>query len=87
MERCSSTPFCCFASSSILNQQLSPKVESFILILYFLGYIGIIVPLVYLDPHGHTFISTTFFNEGQWSTQGLSFFVGLAGSAFAFLGE
>ena len=65
-----------------------PKIESMLLVIYILGFFGVLVPLVYLGPHGNAHdVFTTFLNDGGWSTQGLSFFVSLSGNAFAFLGE
>lgn len=64
-----------------------PKIEGLILILHVLGFFAVLIPLVYMAPHGSASdIFTLFLNEGGWSTQGLSFFVGLLGSAFSFLG-
>jgi len=43
--------------------------------------------LFFLGPHGNTKeLFTTFLNGGAWPTQGLSFFIGLAGYSIAFLG-
>lgn len=67
---------------------LLPKIEGLILILHVLGFFAILIPLVYMAPHGSASdVFTLFLNEGGWSTQGLSFFVGLVGSVFSFLGE
>ena len=64
-----------------------PKIESILLVIYILGFFGVLVPLVYLGPHGNARdVFTTFINDGGWSSQGLSFFVGISGNAFAFLG-
>ncbi|EEP80779.1 conserved hypothetical protein [Uncinocarpus reesii 1704] len=67
--------------------KLLPKIEGFILILHILGYFAVLIPLVKLsskvDPE---LVFKTFNNEGNWSSQGLSFLVGLTGNAFAFLG-
>lgn len=65
-----------------------PKVESCLLIIYIFGFFGVLVPLVYLGPHSDaSFVFTTFINNGGWSSQTLSFFVGISGNAFAFLGK
>lgn len=65
-----------------------PRIEIVLLVVYVLSFIGIVVPLVYLAPHGNAHdVFATFVNGGGWSTQGLSFFVGLSGNAFAFLGK
>lgn len=64
-----------------------PRIEIVLLVVYILSFFGIVVPLVYLAPHGNAHdVFATFVNGGGWSTQGLSFFVGLSGNAFAFLG-
>lgn len=66
---------------------LLPKFEGFILILHILGFFAILIPLVILGPHDTASdVFTTWLNEGGWSTQTLSFFVGLLGNVFAFLG-
>ena len=66
---------------------LLPRIESMLLVIYIFGFFGILVPLVYLGPHGNAHeVFTTFVNDGGWSSQGLSFFVGISGNAFAFLG-
>lgn len=65
-----------------------PRIEIVLLVVYILSFFGIVVPLVYLAPHGNAHdVFAVFVNGGAWSTQGLSFFVGLSGSAFAFLGK
>ena len=65
-----------------------PKIESMLLVIYILGFFGVLVPLVYLGPHGNAReVFTTFQNHGGWSSQGLSFFVGIPGNAFTFLGN
>ncbi|KAL9599546.1 MAG: hypothetical protein Q9219_003790 [cf. Caloplaca sp. 3 TL-2023] len=64
-----------------------PKLEGVILIIHVLGFFGILIPLVYMAPHGTAAdVFTTFINGGGWKTTGLSFFVGLTGNVFAFLG-
>ena len=64
-----------------------PALESILLVAYILGFFGVLVPLVYLGPHGTAKdVFATFLNNGGWSSQGLSFFVGITGNAFAFLG-
>ncbi|KAI1457798.1 putative GABA permease [Annulohypoxylon moriforme] len=60
--------------------------EGLILILHLLGFFGILIPLVYLAPHGDSSLFTTFVNEGAWRTQGLSFMIGLPTSVFSLIG-
>ena len=64
-----------------------PKIEALILIIHILGFFAILIPLVYLsEPVPAPQVFTVFLNLGNWETQGLSFFIGLAGLAFSFLG-
>jgi choline transport protein len=67
---------------------LLPKFEGLILILHISGFFAILIPLVILGPHDTAKdVFTVWLNEGGWSTQGLSFLVGLTGNAFAFVGK
>ncbi|KAL2036554.1 hypothetical protein N7G274_010711 [Stereocaulon virgatum] len=64
-----------------------PRVERFLLVVYILGFFGVMVPLVYLGPHASAEdVFPKFINDGGWSSQTLSFFVSLSGNAFLFLG-
>ncbi|KAL8668430.1 MAG: hypothetical protein Q9168_006936 [Polycauliona sp. 1 TL-2023] len=66
---------------------LLPKLECVILIIHVLGFFAVMIPLVYMAPHGSAKdVFTLFVNGGGWQTTGLSFFVGLYGNVFAFLG-
>lgn len=66
---------------------LLPKFEGVILIIHLLGFFAVLIPLVYMGDHNTAeFVFTTFINGGHWQTQGLSFFVGIVGSMFAFMG-
>jgi amino acid transporter len=52
--------------------------ERLFLLLHLAGFFGILVPLVYFAPHNSASeVFTTFYNNGDWSTQGLAFLVGL----------
>ncbi|KAI0468730.1 amino acid transporter [Xylaria cf. heliscus] len=63
------------------------KCEGFILILHLAGFFGVLVPLVYFAPHSSpSEVFTAFFNEGGWSSQGLSFLVGFPAIAGSLLG-
>ena len=67
---------------------LLPAIEVLVLILHVLGFVAVLIPLTYLGPHGSAKeIFTTFLNAGGWPTMPLSFFIGLQGSAAAFLGN
>ena len=73
--------------NTYLAKQL-PRIETMVLILHVMGFFAILVPLVYLAPHGTAKdVFTTFSNSGGWSSGGLSFFIGLTTSMYAFIGE
>ena len=63
------------------------KFEGLILILHVAGFFAILIPLVYLAPHdsGHE-VFTSFLNAGGWSSQTYSFFIGLVGPVYGFVG-
>jgi choline transport protein len=66
--------------------RLLPWVEGTILITHCVGFIVVLVPLVYLGPHataGDVFAK--YLTLGNYSP-GLSFFVGLITTVFGFLG-
>lgn len=64
-----------------------PTIEVAVLILHILGFFAIIIPLLYLAPKDSAKdVFTAFQNAGGWSSQTLSFFVGLNGVAVAFVG-
>ncbi|KAL8835926.1 MAG: hypothetical protein Q9176_006610 [Flavoplaca citrina] len=65
-----------------------PKIEVAILVLHVVGFFAFMIPIVHLAPQkvsSHD-VFTQFSNGGGWSSQGLSFFVGLIGSVFAMFG-
>ena len=63
-----------------------PKVEGAVLILHVTGFFGILITLVYLAPHGSVHdVFVLYLNDGGYS-KGVSFFVGLITTVFAFIG-
>lgn len=65
-----------------------PKVEGVFLIVHVIGFFAILIPLVYLGPHGNAKdVFATFINGGGWSSDGLSFFVGIITSVYTFTGK
>ncbi|EFX05078.1 amino acid permease [Grosmannia clavigera kw1407] len=72
---------------NVLVSSTLPKFEGLILILHVVGFFAILIPLVVLGPHdsAHS-VFTTFVNNGEFATTGLSFLVGMMGNAFAFVG-
>lgn len=64
-----------------------PMIEGLILFIHIGGFLAVLIPLVYLAPHGSAAdVFTRFENGGGWPSQGLSFFVGLVTGVYAFLG-
>lgn len=65
-----------------------PKIEVILMIFYILGFFACMIPVVYLGPHGNAAsVFDTFVNGGGFDTMTLSFFVGMTGNAFVFLGK
>ena len=65
-----------------------PKIEGFILVVHILGFFAIILPLIFFGRHENASkIFVTFLNLGNFPTQGVSFMVGIVGTAFPFLGK
>lgn len=64
-----------------------PKIEGSVLGIHILGFLALLIPLVYLAPHGSADdVFKTFLNGGEWSSGGISFFVGFVTTIFSFLG-
>lgn len=71
------------AATSIL-----PTIETLILVLHVVGFFAVLIPVVHLAPNkasAHD-VFTQFSNDGGWSSQGLSFFIGLIGNVYAMVG-
>lgn len=67
--------------------RLLPWVEGSILIIHCVGFIIVLVPIVYLGPHGSAHdVFVQYLTLGNYSP-GTSWFVGLITTVFAFLGE
>ncbi|KKY26616.1 putative amino acid transporter [Diplodia seriata] len=70
-----------------ITKPLLPIVELILLGLHVVGFFALIIPLVDLAPHASPKeVFATFYNGGDWSSDGLSFFVGLTATMFAFVG-
>ena len=68
--------------------RLLPKIEGFILVVHILGFFAVILPLIFFGHHlSAADILGNFLNTGDFPTKGLSFMIGIAGTAFPFLGE
>ena len=65
-----------------------PQVEGIFLCVHVIGFFAVLIPLVYLGPHGSAKdVFATFINGGGWSSDGLSFFVGIIASVYTFTGN
>ena len=71
--------------NSVTSRALA-RFEGVSLVLHIFGFFAVLIPLVSLGPHGDGTIFTTFLNEGDWSTQALSFFVGLPAAVNSLIG-
>lgn len=71
-----------------IGARVLPKIEGVILILHTLGFFAILIPLVYLAPHGSpSFVFTEFVNSAGWSSKGLAWFIGLISTNLPFIGR
>ena len=80
----------CILFAVLVNTVISswlPSFEGLILILHILGFFAMVITLVTLGPHTQpSQVFQVFINDGEWSSNGLSFFVGLIGNVYAFFG-
>jgi choline transport protein len=77
---------CIFVNTVVAG--LLPLLEGLILLVHVLGFVAILIVLLYLSPHGSA--EDVFFrslNEGGWPTQSLSYFVGFIGNVATFVGK
>ncbi|TRX90034.1 hypothetical protein FHL15_009135 [Xylaria flabelliformis] len=76
---------CIFVNTVVAG--LLPVLEGLILLIHVLGFIAILIALVYLSPHSSA--EDVFFrplNEGNWPSQGLSYLIGFIGNVATFVG-
>jgi choline transport protein len=67
--------------------KLLPGLEGLVLILHVVGFFAIIIPVVHLAPiSSNAFVWTEFTNFSGYSSSGLSWLIGQAGSAILFIG-
>lgn len=67
--------------------RLLPKVEGFIFVVHILGFFAVMLPLIFFGRHQDASeVFTSFMNTQNFPTKGLSFMVGIVGTAFPFLG-
>lgn len=72
--------------NTYLNKHFA-KLEGIILVLYIIGFLGVVISLSSLATHiDAKTVFTTWINGGGWSTMGLAWFVSLSSFAGAFAG-
>ncbi|PSS20430.1 hypothetical protein M430DRAFT_34710 [Amorphotheca resinae ATCC 22711] len=73
-----------------VGAKILPKIEGFILIIHTLGFFAVLIPLVYLAPHGSAAdVFKNFIDAGDtsgYSSGGLAFFVGIISTNLPFIG-
>ena len=78
------------AVSLFINTYLArvlPAIESAILVMHILGFFAILITIVHLTSHKSAKeVFATFGNSAGWSSDGLSFLIGLSAGMFAFIG-
>ena len=73
---------------NVLGIRIFPHIETAAFIFHICFFFVLLVPLVYLSPQSTArFVFTDFENVGGWSSNGVSWFLGLLTSAWAFVGE
>ena len=73
--------------NTYLARQL-PRIEAIVLIIHVMGFFAILIPLVHLAPHATAKeVFATLSDGGGWGSNGVSFFIGLSTSMFAFIGK
>lgn len=71
-----------------ITKPLLPVIELILLALHVVSFFALMIPLIVRAPHASAKeVFATFYNGGGWSTDGLSFFVGLTATMFAFVGK
>jgi len=76
----------CIIFNTFLAKRL-PMVEGIVLMIHLLGFLGVLIPLWILAPRNSPKeVFTEFLNLGGWSTQGLSFMVGLLSPIYTLIG-
>ncbi|EKG21164.1 Amino acid/polyamine transporter I [Macrophomina phaseolina MS6] len=73
--------------TNTVTKPLLPIIELFFLVFHILGFFALVIPLVVLAPHASAKeVFATFYDGGNWRSDGLSFFIGLTVTMFAFVG-
>lgn len=73
---------------NILGIRFFPHIETLAFIHHICFFFVFLVPLVYLSPQSTTtFVFATFENVGGWSSNVVSWGIGLLASAWAFVGK
>ncbi len=76
----------CIIFNTFLAKKL-PMVEGMVLIIHVIGFFAVLIPLWLLAPRGDPAkVFTEFVNVGGWSTDGLSFMVGLLAPVYTLIG-
>ncbi|ROW01003.1 hypothetical protein VSDG_02729 [Cytospora chrysosperma] len=76
----------CIIFNTFLAKRL-PLVEGTVLIIHVLGFAGVLIPLWVLAPRNSpSQVFSEFLNLGGWSSNGVSFFVGLLAPVYTLIG-
>ncbi|KAB8199955.1 amino acid/polyamine transporter I [Aspergillus parasiticus] len=72
---------------NLVGGKLLSRIETVLLVVHILRFSGILIPLACLSDHKpKEEVFLQFLNSGRFSTQGLSWFVGMTSCAFGFAG-
>lgn len=71
-----------------LLSRLLPHISSFLLIFHIVAFIAVVAAITSLAPKTDpSVVFGQFLTDGGYSSRGVTFFVGVVGSVFAFLGK
>lgn len=73
--------------TNTLGAKLLPAFETIVFFVHVLGFVAILIPLVYLGPKGTVHdVFGTFVQEGGWSSKGVTLLVGATTLMYNFIG-
>ena len=76
------------ATVNIIGIRAFPRIETFAFMFHICSFFVILVSMVYLSPQSSaSFVFADFENSGGWSSDALSWCLGLLTSAWSFVGE
>ncbi|KAJ5780433.1 amino acid permease [Penicillium paradoxum] len=76
----------CALIANLTGGRMLPRIETVVLFIHILGFLGIMIPLTYMSDHKSHEMFLQFLNYGEFSSQGLAWCIGMSSCAFVFAG-